>query len=378
MTLKLCNACVGWPCRNPEAHSASGEWEHAKAEVPENGEFLSWNQIKALARPEWRIEGWLPVSGVGHIYGDSGTYKSTWALQAGYCIAAGLDFCGCPVKEAPVVYIVGEDLLSFRLRALALEQHYGVDIEDKFFLRPCPTQLDNSMVVEGLAKRILGVCPTPGVIFVDTLRTNFEGEENSSDVMNKVTSSCKLLARITGALVILVHHVGKDEGRGARGSSALKCDHDIVLKADWDTDKPTGEFIREKCRGMPRAVGGFKRTVLEVDPEGDFSEGVVLEETFELTMKRPAKDKAELNDRDQHVMAMLEKLAAVRPSGRFTRAALIAQCDPAIMTKGKTQDATRKAVDASLAKLEKLGRVKVDGPYCTLTPVAYPEGKETP
>jgi hypothetical protein len=52
-----------------------------------------------------------------------------------------------------------------------------------------------------------------------------------------VLAYCREITRLTGAMVILIHHSGKDESRGARGWSGLRAAADFeleIIRADED------------------------------------------------------------------------------------------------------------------------------------------------
>ena len=55
------------------------------------------------------------------------------------------------------------------------------------------------------------------LIVVDTLaRSMGAGDENTAKDIAMFIRNCDLLRQSTGAHVMLIHHTGKDEGRGAR------------------------------------------------------------------------------------------------------------------------------------------------------------------
>jgi hypothetical protein len=74
------------------------------------------------------------------------------------------------------------------------------------------------------------------VVVVDTLAQTMPGaNENAGEDVGKALGHCKRIHEATGALVVLVHHSGKDQARGARGWSGLRaaCDAEIeVVKTD--------------------------------------------------------------------------------------------------------------------------------------------------
>ena len=64
----------------------------------------------------------------------------------------------------------------------------------------------------------------------DTLAHCFGGnDENSAEDMGAFIQDCDAIKQRTGATVIVVHHSGKNEEAGARGSSALRGALDVEL-----------------------------------------------------------------------------------------------------------------------------------------------------
>lgn len=56
-------------------------------------------------------------------------------------------------------------------------------------------------------------------------------DENSSQAMGEAMQALEVLRGLTDALVIVVHHTGKNSAQGMRGSSALKAGADVVCLA---------------------------------------------------------------------------------------------------------------------------------------------------
>jgi hypothetical protein len=68
------------------------------------------------------------------------------------------------------------------------------------------------------------------LIVFDTLSRSAPGaDENSPEDMSEIIGACDRLREATGAAVTLIHHSGKDSGRGARGHSALTAAADTVI-----------------------------------------------------------------------------------------------------------------------------------------------------
>ena len=61
-----------------------------------------------------------------------------------------------------------------------------------------------------LARDILSISQSPGLIVIDTLQTYMEGNENSPEHMGAFVRACLELREKTGAAVLVLHHLGKD------------------------------------------------------------------------------------------------------------------------------------------------------------------------
>ena len=59
------------------------------------------------------------------------------------------------------------------------------------------------------------------LVIIDTLARCMNGDENSVKDMNLAIKGCDRIRERTGAAVMLVHHSGKDQSKGMRGSTAL-------------------------------------------------------------------------------------------------------------------------------------------------------------
>ena len=67
--------------------------------------------------------------------------------------------------------------------------------------------------------------------FVDTLgRAMAGGNENAPDDMGALIGGADVVRRATGTCVGLLHHLGKDESRGARGHNSLRAALDTEIE----------------------------------------------------------------------------------------------------------------------------------------------------
>jgi len=123
-------------------------------------------------------------------------------------------------------------------KGLAYCIHAGIDPKDlpMEFIDEAPNFLEAPDV-----KAVIKQMRAKGrfdIVVIDTLaQVMAGGNENSGEDMGKVLAYCREITRLTGAMVILIHHSGKDESRGARGWSGLRAAADFefeIIRADED------------------------------------------------------------------------------------------------------------------------------------------------
>jgi predicted ATP-dependent serine protease len=84
----------------------------------------------------------------------------------------------------------------------------------------------------------------PALIVIDTLSRLMVGmDENVAKDATQITTFMEQLARYYECFVLAIHHTGKDENKGARGSSAFHANMDTVLATKT---KPGGTEFRVK------------------------------------------------------------------------------------------------------------------------------------
>jgi hypothetical protein len=114
----------------------------------------------------------------------------------------------------------------------ALRLAHEIQMVEGLFFMMQPLKL-NVQEVENLVEGM----EHGSVVIIDTLnRALGGGDENDSSSMGLVIEAAALVQKLIKGLVILIHHTGKDEGRGLRGHSSLVAalDTSIVVKRDTE------------------------------------------------------------------------------------------------------------------------------------------------
>ena len=188
--------------------------------APRRFKLLTIADLESLEPLDWMIEGALPTGGFLGLYGPSGGLKSFVALDISLHIATGRDWNGRAVKQGPVVYVAGEGRRGLAKRVLGWRAHHELNPE-AFRLVAYPVAVTTDEIND-LTASISDLAVKPRLIVLDTLARTFgPGDENSQQDMSAYVRACDMLAEKTGAAVMIVHHTGKDENRGLRGSNAL-------------------------------------------------------------------------------------------------------------------------------------------------------------
>lgn len=189
------------------------------------GAFMS------AAAPEWIIRGVLPRAGLAVIYGASGSGKTFLTLDMAGAVAQGADWRGCKTAGGRVVYVVAEGAGGFRKRVKAYCHERGLDPDsvEILVIADVPNFLDKAdikLLIEAIKK----VGPVAMIVIDTYARVMAGGNENDAKDTGQAVAHCDALHRVFKALVVLVHHSGKDASKGARGSGALRAAADLEIE----------------------------------------------------------------------------------------------------------------------------------------------------
>lgn len=244
----------------------------------------------------WLIKGIIPKAEIVMVYGPSGSGKSFLVLDFAFAIARGIEWSGHKVYQDRVVYIAAEAAGGLRKRLVAYAQYNHIKLDDLplDIIPVAPNFLGSSDVTE-----ISQSINQAGLIILDTLACVVPGgDENSSTDMGKLLAHCKLLHESTGAVVMLVHHMGKDMTKGARGWSGLRAAVDAEMEV-----KSTGHGFQIRMTKLKD--GGDNQTysfhlvpvTIGTDEDGDSITSCVIKSTtdFSIPIKPERTGKWEKN-----------------------------------------------------------------------------------
>lgn len=327
--------------------------------------LLSAADILAMQRVQWRVKGAVPAAGIAAIFGQPGSAKTFIALDMAFAVAGGADWFDMRTAPCPVIYINLESCggLKKRLLAWQLDRKRPVPDDVRFVVEPFHILED----VDMLARDI----PTGAVVFLDTLNAAAPGlDENSSRDMGLILEAAKKLQRLTGGLVVLVHHCGKDGSKGLRGHSsllaALDCAVEVGRNGDarhWriakakEAEDGKRRGFRLKAVGIGCDEGGEPETSCVVEPD-DTVQGeekpltpalAYCLESLERALAANAKESVHLEEWRPHFYEQ---------------------------HTGDTDGAKRAAFNRDKNKLVHLGRITVKNNNYALSVPAYSTGQE--
>ena len=268
----------------------------------------------ATALP-WIIKGVLPKAALGVVYGASGSGKSFLVLDMGMAIARGVEWRGRKVKQGRVAYITAEGADGFRKRLAAYAMHHKVDLATvpMTVLNAAP----NLMEKQDAADVVKGIRASGGadLIIVDTFAQTTPGaNENAAEDVGKALGYCKRIHELTGAMVLLIHHAGKDATKGARGWSGLRAAADTEIEV---VREATGRFLRltKSKDGEDGLEWGFDLEVVQLGLDEDLdpiTSCVVVEAQMPVIGAGPTR---QLGEVEKVVNAVIQEFAQAQTAG---------------------------------------------------------------
>lgn len=185
---------------------------------------------------EWLVENILEQGSLNLLFGEPASGKSLFALDWGFCMAADMSWHSYRTKQTDVIIIAGEGFAGMKRRLKALEIKYNMKAPASLFISERPAQLQDEENAALVADSIKAICPNPGLVIIDTLHRNMDGDENSSKDIGKFINNLDMYMKPLGAAILVVHHSGHGNKDRSRGSSSIRAAMDGEFSAT-KTDK---------------------------------------------------------------------------------------------------------------------------------------------
>ena len=299
--------------------------------------------------PPWLIVDLLPARGLAVRYGEPASGKSFLALDIAAHLARRRYWAGRRTRRAKVVYVALEGHL--RDRVAAYKQHHGLtdaDLADLLVVQGQTLNLLDKNTVPALVadvKAQLADYTGDLVVVVDTLaRAMPGGSENASEDMGRVIEAGAQIERELQALVLLIHHSGKDAARGARGWSGLRgaADAEIVVERDGDRRRASFAKVKDGQDGhavefVLEVVDLGPRDQMDADADPDERVTSCVAVVTDTQAKPKVADKA--LGKNQRLL-----LTALRNEGPWSRS----QCHDFLRAAGVARNRRHEAVDSLL------------------------------
>lgn len=301
-------------------------------------------EIARQPAPPWVVRRWIPTDDLTLIVGETSCGKTFLTMDLMLAVASGKsEWFGNAIKSTGPVVHISLETRGMPLRLRAYEHEHGGLPADYHYLSGNVTLADD---YERLIRSMEALHPV--IIAVDTVnRAMGGGDENSSADMGAfVRAAERLLRAFPGCAVLLIHHLGKNAERGARGHSSLKAAVGTELLI---TNDGVGTVSLEKQRdGITGLRLGFKLKVIDLEPDedGPVTSCVVLptELPVEVTNGRPSEYEVYCWIHDYMTAThpgrlvtkslLKEEFARIVPKGRITRAEFLAAWE-AIAEEGR-------------------------------------------
>lgn len=361
--IKMAKEAGGAAPRPTEAASAD-ELSRVVAETvqsaaPYGGRFpvVSAGELARRKPADWLIKGVIPQAEVIVLYGASGSGKSFVAIDMLASITRGVAWRDRRVKQGRGILVAAEGGTGVGKRFEAYSRHHDINADDLNI--GVITAPPNFMLTDDISELVRAVTASGGadVIVVDTFAQVTPGaNENAGEDMGLALANARALAAATGAVVVLIHHAGKDASKGARGWSGIKAAADAEIEIVRNEDSPVREIRISKMKdGEDGLRWAFKLEVLDVgiDNDGDPITSCVA---IEAEMPAPeAKSKAgrKMGRVESHIVEvmtdLIDPLAVDMDLTEFTDVCVDAMPAP---EEGK-RDVRRQDIQRAMRSLSK-------------------------
>ena len=298
---------------------------------------------------------------VGMLVAPSNVGKTAVAVALGAHVVQGKPVLSMNTKRGAVLHICGEGGDGVKDRVYALLRDVE-DAEDYLVMKSRLNLGDPDHVPELIEqlKKHLPRCETAiSLIIIDTfIHAIVHLNENLSNEMSIATSGAQTIAEELDAHVLLVHHTGRDEDKGGRGSSAIRTnvDSEFTIKKNEDTGACVVNTTKQRnMAGDLRFSYELEKVKLCTDEEGvdRFTvKATIVEGSLSTDDVAPAK----FSPLQAAAWTALKGIQAEGKTGAMTSQILNAM-PPGLHPKGANTNAKGTTLRGALTKLEKAGKL---------------------
>ena len=282
------------------------------------------DELEHLPKLNWLIKDILVDGGIATIYGESGSTKSFLAIDLAMHLATGSEWFGLEVNRGiPIIYTALEGFRGVVKRIKGWCKKNEIS-PSNIFIDHDSLLLGEQGSVESFINYYKANNFHRGMIIIDTFNMACPNiEENSAKEMSGVITKAKLIAEKLNSTVLIIHHSGKDESRGMRGSSSLKASMDTIIYVKQDSNGNC-EWSLEKSKDSECGIRfAYRLETIEVEMNGEVETTCTLDKLGEMLEKRK---KAKLTPKQTRVLNLLKDRLLPLPSGHDYMDTVIEQC----------------------------------------------------
>jgi len=192
--------------------------------------------------PTWLIPKLLPDDCLALMVGAKGSFKTFLALDIALAISTGVETFGeAPVRCGPVFYAAweGRNNLKKRRKRAWLTAREAPE-PTNFYVMPGP-RIAPDEEVQAFGDEITRRCrgQRPALIVIDTLAQTMANsglDESKTLDGGYLVAFCRSLVEAFHCTVLVLHHLGKDEGKGSRGASSIPAGFETIIALTTNRD----------------------------------------------------------------------------------------------------------------------------------------------
>ena len=201
--------------------------------------------------PDELVQGLITVGSSSVVYGDSNSGKTFFVLDMCCAIARGVEWMGRKTEPGLVIYLATESPNSIKTRLQAYQRHHGCSVPNFAVVQVPVNFYERNTDVTAICKLVEMTEAKYGqkarIIVGDTLaRISAGANENSGEDMGPVMARFDALSKETGAHVLVIHHNGKDQAKGARGWSGIRAHIDTEIELVEKDGQRTATITKQR------------------------------------------------------------------------------------------------------------------------------------
>ena len=212
------------------------------------------NDLMGLKSQTYLIENLIPEGGLSVIYGQPASFKSFVAIDMCLSISSSIDWQGYDTGAGKTLFIAAEGVGGLKKRIQAwLAKNKDITKTPDFHVLATTVDFLDPEQLDKLINTIHNIGKDFKLIVIDTIArtlSNSGSDENSASDMGMFLSACDTVREETKSAILAIHHSGKNEASGLRGSSALlggvdtsiNCSHSGTVNLSVQKQKDTEQL----------------------------------------------------------------------------------------------------------------------------------------